>query len=109
MLFLVPFMPTLPSAMGLLPARFAISQREVPTRQSHTMAMGDSHERAAAAGVTEIARSLGAAAAPVVGAAFLLTPSGTPFLITGAVKVAYDLLVYRSFRRGPLDEGIETT
>ncbi|MCC6650003.1 MAG: MFS transporter, partial [Candidatus Eisenbacteria bacterium] len=56
-------------------------------------------ERSAAAGVTGIARSLGAALAPVMGSAFLLAGAGTPFFVAGGLKIAYDLLLYRSFRR----------
>jgi MFS family permease len=101
MLFLVPLMPTQATAMGLLLSRYAISQMDVPTRQSYTMAVVSPDERAAAAGVTAIARSLGAAVAPVVGGAFLLTGSGAPFFVAGGLKIAYDLLLYRAFRRMP--------
>jgi hypothetical protein len=55
-------------------------------------------ERAAAAGVTAIARSLGAGVAPVIGGAFLLTGSGAPFFIAGGLKILYDLLLFRAFR-----------
>jgi predicted MFS family arabinose efflux permease len=64
LLMLVPLMPTLPLAAGVLLARFAISQMDVPTRQSYTMAIVSPDERSAAAGVTGIARSLGVAAHP---------------------------------------------
>ncbi len=101
MLLLVPLMPTLPSAMALLLARFAISQMDVPTRQSYTMAVVAPDERAAAAGVTGIARSLGAGAAPMVAGAFLLTGSGVPFFVAGGLKIVYDLMLYRAFRRMP--------
>ena len=101
MLVLVPLMPTMTSAMGLLLARYAISQMDVPTRQSYTMAVVAPDERAAAAGVTAIARSLGAGVAPVIGGAFLLTGSGVPFFVAGGIKIAYDLLLYRAFRRTP--------
>jgi MFS family permease len=64
LLILVPLMPTLPLAVGVLLARFAISQMDVPTRQSYTIAVVEPDERSAAAGVTGIARSLGAAVSP---------------------------------------------
>ena len=102
MLALVPLMPTMDLAMGLLLARFAISQMDVPARQSYTMAVVAPDERAAAGGVTAIARSLGAGVAPAVGGAFLLTGSGTPFFLAGGLKIAYDLLFYRAFRRVPV-------
>jgi MFS family permease len=101
MLVFVPLMPTMASAMALLLARYAISQMDVPTRQSYTMAVVDPDERSAAAGVTAIARSLGAGVAPVIGGAFLMTASGAPFFIAGGLKIAYDLLLYRAFRRSP--------
>ncbi|HEY6195471.1 MAG TPA: MFS transporter [Candidatus Eisenbacteria bacterium] len=101
MLVLVPLMPSMASAMGLLLARYAISQMDVPTRQSYTMAVVAPDERAAAAGVTAIARSLGAGVAPVIGGAFLLTGSGAPFFVAGGLKILYDLLLYRAFRRMP--------
>ena len=62
---LVPLMPTLESAALVLFARFAISQMDVPTRQSYTMAVVAPDERSAAAGVTGIARTLGAAVRPL--------------------------------------------
>jgi MFS family permease len=101
LLILVPFMPTLESAVLVLLVRFAISQMDVPTRQSYTMAVVDPDERSAAAGVTGVARSLGVAASPIVagplylGAAF----TGLPFVIAGSLKIVYDLLLYRSFRK----------
>ena len=101
MLLLVPLMPTMSSAMALLLARFAISQMDVPTRQSYTMAVVEPDERAAAAGVTAIARSMGAGAAPIVGGAVLLTGSGVPFFVAGGLKIAYHLLLYRAFRKVP--------
>jgi MFS family permease len=101
LLVLVPLMPTMASAMAVLLARFAISQMDVPTRQSYTMAVVAPDERAAAAGVTGIARSLGAGVAPVIGGAFLMSGSGAPFFVAGGLKIVYDLLLYRAFRRMP--------
>jgi predicted MFS family arabinose efflux permease len=99
LLILVPLMPTLPLAMALLLIRFSISQMDVPTRQSYTMAVVDPDERSAASGVTTIVRSVGAAIAPAAGGAFLMTGSGTPFFIAGALKIVYDLALFRLFRR----------
>ena len=100
LLILVPLMPTLPLAVAVLLARFSISQMDVPTRQSYTMAVVEPDERSAAAGITGIARSVGASvspliAAPLVGVAAL---AGLPFVLAGSVKIAYDLLLWRSFR-----------
>ncbi|HEY5629012.1 MAG TPA: MFS transporter [Candidatus Limnocylindrales bacterium] len=101
LLALVPFMPTLPLAVACLFARFAISQMDVPTRQSYTMAIVSPDERSAAAGVTGIARSLGVAAAPLIAGPLFATAAlaSAPFVISGTLKVVYDLLLYRSFRR----------
>jgi predicted MFS family arabinose efflux permease len=100
LLMLVPLMPTLPLAAGVLLARFAISQMDVPTRQSYTMAIVAPDERSAAAGVTGIARSLGVAAAPLVAGPLYASAAlaGVPFLVAGGLKIVYDLLLYRSFR-----------
>jgi hypothetical protein len=68
------------------------------------MAVVTADERAAAAGVTAIARSIGAGVAPMVGGAFLLTGSGVPFFVAGGLKIAYDLLLYRSMRHTSLPE-----
>jgi len=99
LLIMVPLMPTLPLAVAVLLLRFSISQMDVPTRQSYTMAVVDPDERSAAAGVTGIARSIGAsisplAAAPLIGGVAL---AGAPFILAGGIKIVYDLLLYRSF------------
>ena len=101
LLMLVPLMPTLPLAAAVLLARFAISQMDVPTRQSYTMAIVAPDERSAAAGVTGIARSLGVAASPLIAAPMFASVAlmSAPFLISGGLKIVYDLLLYRSFRR----------
>jgi MFS family permease len=106
MLMLVPLMPTLPLAIGLLLLRFSISQMDVPTRQSYTMAVVDPDERSAASGVTAIARSVGAAISPSLTGLFLANPAllGLPFLLSGGLKIIYDLLLYREFGALPPPE-----
>jgi MFS family permease len=100
LLILVPLMPTLPLAAFVLLARFSISQMDVPTRQSYTIAIVDPDERSAAAGVTGIARSLGVAASPLIAAPLFVSSAfiGLPFVIGGALKIVYDLLLYRRFQ-----------
>ena len=97
---LVPLMPSLPLAIVVLLLRFSISQMDVPTRQSYTMAVVAADERSAASGVTNIARSVGAAIAPSLTGIFLSLPGllSTPFFLCGGLKIVYDLLLYRSFR-----------
>ncbi len=99
LLILVPFMPNLPLAAVVLLARFSISQMDVPTRQSYTMAVVDPDERSAAAGVTGIARSVGAALAPLASAPLIggVVLASLPFVMSGGLKIVYDLLLYRSF------------
>jgi MFS family permease len=101
LLMLVPLMPTLPLAVGVLLVRFSISQMDVPTRQSFTMAVVAADERSAASGVTAIARSVGAAISPSLTGVLLSVPSlvSAPFFIAGGLKIIYDLLLYRSFRK----------
>jgi MFS family permease len=98
LLCLVPFMPSLPSALAVLLVRFTISQMDVPTRQSYTMAVVDPDERSAASGVTTIARSLGAALSPALSGGLLALSMHAPFLLAGGLKIIYDLALYRSFK-----------
>ena len=100
LLALVPLMPTLPLAVAVLLLRFSISQMDVPTRQSYTLAVVEPDERSAAAGVTGIARSLGTAIAPLAAGPLYASAalSGLPFVASGALKIAYDLALWRSFR-----------
>jgi MFS family permease len=101
LLCLVPLMPSLGLAIAVLLLRFSISQMDVPTRQSYTMAVVAPDERSAAAGVTGIARSIGAAISPALAGIFLASPAflGAPFFIAGGLKIVYDVLLYRSFRK----------
>jgi MFS family permease len=100
LLILVPFMPTLPLAVIALLLRFSISQMDVPTRQSYTMAVVSPDERSAAMGVTSIARSVGAMLSPAITGQFLAVTSlmGAPFVIAGSLKIVYDVLIWRGFR-----------
>jgi MFS family permease len=101
MLILVPLMPSAQLAAALLLVRFAISQMDVPTRQSYTMAVVDPDERSAAAGWTGMARSAGAAAAPVLATPLVTAPvllGGLPFVIAGGLKIVYDIALWLRFR-----------
>ena len=93
-------MPTLPWAIVVLWLRFSISQMDVPTRQSYTMAVVAPDERSAASGITTIARSLGAALSPALSGVFLANTLllNMPFLLAGGLKIIYDVLLYRSFK-----------
>jgi hypothetical protein len=100
LLMLVPLMPNLTLAIALLLLRFSISQMDVPTRQSYTMAVVDPDERSAASGVTGIARSVGASLSPVLTGIFLGIPAlfSLPFFLCGGLKIIYDLFLYREFQ-----------
>ncbi|MFO0967063.1 MAG: MFS transporter [Gemmataceae bacterium] len=99
LLLLVPLMPTLPLAILVLLLRFSISQMDVPTRQSYTMAVVAPDERSAAAGITGVARSIGAGLAPfLVGLMFRDEAwLSVPFFVAGGTKILYDVLLWRAF------------
>jgi len=100
LLILVPLMPTLPLAILVLLLRFSISQMDVPTRQSYLMAVVRPDERSAAAGITGVARTVGASIAPWLVGMMFAKPSliNLPFFIAGTLKIVYDVLLYRAFR-----------
>jgi MFS family permease len=111
LLMLIPLMPTLPLATLMLLLRFSISQMDVPTRQSYTMAVVPPEERAAASGITGVARTTGAALSPLFAGLLFAHPSliDIPFYIAGSLKIAYDLLLWRSFRAVKPPEEIART
>jgi MFS family permease len=99
LLILIPLMPDLYWAVGLVLLRFSISQMDVPTRQAYTMAVVRPDERSAAAGVTGVARSVGASISPML-ATILVGTAGwasVPFFLAGGLKIVYDLLLYWAF------------
>jgi MFS family permease len=99
LLLLVPLMPKLWLAVLLLLARFSISQMDVPTRQSYTMAVVSPEERSSAAGITGVARTSGAAISPLFVGFLFAHPKliNFPFMIAGALKILYDLILYKEF------------
>jgi len=72
---------------------------DVPTRQSYIMAVVRPEERSAAAGITGVARTTGAALAPVFAGFMFARPAlmSVPFFVAGTLKILYDLLLYRGF------------
>ena len=100
LLILIPFMPTLSLAIAVLLLRFSVSQMDVPTRQSYTIAVVDPDERSAASGVAAIARSVGASISPALTGLLFSVPIlfSVPFFLAGGLKIIYDLLLYREFR-----------
>jgi MFS family permease len=110
LLILVPLMPTEWLAILVLLLRFSISQMDVPTRQSYTMAVVCPEERSAAAGVTGVARSVGASISPSLATGLVANPTllSVPFFLAGGLKILYDLLLYRAFSavRPPEEESV---
>ena len=100
LLILVPLMPNLTLAVAVLLLRFSLSQMDVPTRQSYVISVVDPDERSAAAGVTGIARTTGAAISPSISSVLMANNAliAVPFYLAGGLKIVYDLLLYRDFR-----------
>jgi len=104
LLILVPFMPTLGSAIAVLLGRFALSQMDVPTRQAYIAAMVDPSERTAAAAATNSARYVARPAGPIIGTALMRVAIGAPWVVAGAIKCGYDVVLWRVFSKVPLPE-----
>ncbi|MBI5081529.1 MAG: MFS transporter [Chloroflexi bacterium] len=100
LLIFVPLMPNLPLAIFVLLIRHTVSQMDVPTRQSYTMAVVSPDERSAAAGVTGVARTIGASISPMITGLIITNPMllGVPFFLAGGLKIVYDLSLYFQFR-----------
>lgn len=95
----IPFAPGAGIAVALLLVRSALSQMDVPTRSSYVMAVVTPAERAAAASVTAVPRSLAAAGSPLLTGYLLgLSAFGWPLVLAGAIKIGYDLALLALFR-----------
>jgi MFS family permease len=95
-LILAAFAPSLTMVLGLLLVRAALSQMDVPTRSSYVMAVVTEAERTAAASFTSVPRSLAASLSPAIaGALFSLPWQASPLIVCGALKIAYDLLLFQ--------------
>jgi MFS family permease len=106
LLIAVAFAPNLAVAIGLLLARVVLSQMDVPTRQAYVMVLVEPTERTAAASVTNTARYVVRPIGPVLAGAAQSIALGAPFVIAGAIKGAYDLILWRWFRTVPLPEEV---
>ena len=108
LLILVPLAPVSWLAVALYLARMSVSQMDVPTRQSYTMAVVDPDERTATAGITNVARTSATAISPTfAGMAFSAAALGLPFFISGGLKIVYDVAIYLTFRNVHPPEEIE--
>jgi MFS family permease len=96
----IPFAPSALWAVGLLLCRHSLSQMDVPTRQSYTMAVVDESDRTAAAGFTSVSRTVTSSISPsLAGYAIANIWIGTPILAAGTLKLAYDAILYGVFRK----------
>jgi predicted MFS family arabinose efflux permease len=101
LLILVPLMPNLSLAIALLLLRFALSQMDVPARQAYVVTMVEPEERTAASAFTNTARYVTRPAGPLIGGVLMRLAIGTPFVVSGALKIVYDLALFATFRRVP--------
>lgn len=100
LLLTVPIAPSFTVAALLFLLRECLVEMDVPTRQSYVVAVVKPEERAAAAGATNLVRTAGWAVAPAfAGAAMQGLALWTPLAAGAALKIAYDLLLYRGFRK----------
>lgn len=99
LLVVAGLVPSAELAIGLLLLRMGLSSMDVPARQSYVMSVVPPEERAAASSVTNVPRSLASALSPLLAGALLSHSSfGWPLVCGGALKAAYDLLLWRQFR-----------
>lgn len=103
LLIAIAFAPAPGLAVGLYLTRNLLSQMDVPTRQAYLMAVVEDHEREDAAISTTLARTVTQAVSPAITGWIMQTLAlSAPFVIGGAIKITYDLLIYANFRRVPL-------
>ena len=101
LLILIAFSPTLPIAIAFYLARMALSQMDVPTRQSYIVAVVKEDERTATTGITNISRNITQAISPSIAGSILQSVSllFAPFLLGGLIKIVYDVALYLQFKR----------
>jgi len=100
LIILVAFAPTFPLAVALYLARMALSQMDVPTRQSYLVAVVKENERTAAAGITNISRNITQSISPSIAGYILQSLSilSAPFVLGGVLKIVYDVALYFNFK-----------
>ena len=97
-------MPTMAWALTMLVLRSLLSQMDVPVRTSYVMSVVSPPERAAAASVTNVPRSLAAAISPTLAGWMLHNSSfGWPLIVAGICKIVYDLLLLAGFRHHQIE------
>ena len=106
LIILVAFAPTLPLAIALYLVRMALSQMDVPTRQSYIVAVVKENERTAAAGITNISRNIAQSVSPSLAGYILQSLSflSAPFVFGGVLKIVYDIALYLQFKRYDIND-----
>jgi MFS family permease len=105
-LVLAAVAPSLPPALVLLLVRSALSQMDVPTRTAYVMSAVTPSERAAAASVTAVPRSLAASLSPSLsGALFAAGWLSAPLVLAGLLKLGYDISLWLACRGHRLEDG----
>ena len=106
LLILLAFAPTLEIAIVFYMIRMALSQMDVPTRQSYIVAVVEEDERTASAGITNLSRNIAQAISPsITGYIIGVLSLSAPFIIGGLLKIIYDITLYINFRKiKPSDE-----
>lgn len=100
LLLTLPIAPTFGVAAALFILREGLSEMDVPTRQSYLMAIVPAHERAWAAGISQLARAAGRMVSPALaGAAMQAGALWLPLAAGAVLKIVYDLLLWRAFRQ----------
>ena len=95
----VAFAPTISIAAIIYLLRMALSQMDVPTRQSYIVAVVREDERTASAGITNISRNVTQALSPSLTGILINSLSlAAPFVIGGALKIVYDVALFLNFR-----------
>jgi len=104
-LMLVALMPNCEWAVIMLLISFAISQMDVPAREAYVNNVVESDEKPAANGITMLVRGVGVACAPVIVGYLSENPNSVaftlPFIISGALKCCYDVILYIVFQMTP--------
>jgi predicted MFS family arabinose efflux permease len=104
-LVLAALSPQLPIALALLFIRSALSQMDVPTRTAYVMSVVTQPERAAAASITAVPRSLAASLSPALaGALFAAGWLAAPLVLAGVLKIGYDITLWVACRGHELEE-----
>jgi len=100
LLIMVAFAPTFSLAIAFYLTRMALSQMDVPTRQSYIVSVVKEEERTAAAGITNTARNVAQAISPsLTGIVIQSLSLAGPFIIAGLIKIAYDIAIYLNFSK----------